>query len=859
MAKRSRRKSSAIWDMNERPYVKNPHEDIALDDEGVMFTSAEMPIFTDQNSALEEKVGVDSPIDAEQDVKLGNDIQGEALGSDVSKPDPAQDAKRGSDSLHVPRNNLPEHSSSEGYEKGGQMNLDMGAAPNEDNEYRAEKVSEEDAEVENVDSSVSKPEPAQDTQGSDELSHVPSDALQEESSLAGYEEHDQTDFGADLASGKGSEYSTVKDGEQAVQGDGLGSDESRAGPAQEVWGDGDLPHVPPDDLQENSSFSGYEADDQIDLSMDLAPEGSMGYRSVANSEKSSEQDAGDQNAHKVGEEQLSQNIDSDENERIKELINALISETLKSRGVSPEVISDIKERVDRLHNEELPRFAAELKELISRNQGSFGLQGGVASHVGGESVAGGGAALVNGIASLLGGSASLVGRVGDSIGTSLYNLSRFGSAPEGSGRGMESLRAGGGAFMQGTASLVGGTASLIGSAGKAAFGWASHAVDHWKNQAASSTPTAQTQPVAPGATQNAPAHAGGQGASTGTRPVTPAGANAGAGGQVQPPGTATFSGVQAPPGVPVGVASPVPGVSTLLHDMSKVRERYERLAKENAPSEKEIRNKIGTRATDLGLTESQVIQEMKAGGKAEDLLGEYSEMVNGDQDLRLRRQMMQDSLRLWVNGKADAIEQLENESVSEAADLDQFNEEQREFSAVTSKSMPVRDDAYCDSYVVDAPGPDAQAIMNGSGYMGQYPDAYEAIRDMTFAEMDYQNVLETVKGAKPVHDKDLLIKDGDGALNRWMVNYERGVEAVKKARSELGNSEELEGMDKFLDKSSDKMKKLVSEMPQADNEKSHAESLRQFLEQIKRLIESLKRLFRKGSDKENDQSVEPAI
>ena len=92
-----------------------------------------------------------------------------------------------------------------------------------------------------------------------------------------------------------------------------------------------------------------------------------------------------------------------------------------------------------------------------------------------------------------------------------------------------------------------------------------------------------------------------------------------------------------------------------------------------------------------------------------------------------------------------------------------------------------------------------------------------------------------------------------------MVNYERGVEAVKKARSELGNSEELEGMDKFLDKSSDKMKNLVSEMPQADNEKSHAESLRQFLEQIKRLIESLKRLFRKGSDKEADQSVEPAI
>jgi len=411
MAKRSRRKSSAIWDMNERPYVKNPHEDIGLDDEGVMFTSAEMPIFTDQNSALEEKVGVDSPIDAEQDVKLGNDIQGEALGSDVSKPDPAQDAKRGSDSLHVPRNNFPEHSSSEGYEKGGQMNLDMGAAPNEGNEYRAEKVSEEDAEVENVDSSVSKPEPALDTQGSDELSHVPSDALREESSLAGYEEHDQTDFGADLASGKGSEYSTVKDGEQAVQGDGLGSDESRAGPTQEVWGDGDLPHVPPDDLQENSSFSGYEADDQIDLSMDLAPENSVGYRSVEESEKSSEQDAGDQNAHEVGEEQLSQNIDSDENERIKELIKALISETLKSRGVSPEVISDIKERVGRLHNEELPRFAAELKELISRNQvSSFGLQGGGASHVGGESVAGGGAALVNGIASLLGGSASLVGR-----------------------------------------------------------------------------------------------------------------------------------------------------------------------------------------------------------------------------------------------------------------------------------------------------------------------------------------------------------------------------------------------------------------------------------------------------------------
>ena len=580
--------------MNERPYVKNPHEDIGLEDEGVMFTSAEMPIFTDQDSALEEKVGVDSRLDAEPDVKRGNDIQGEALVSDASKPDPAQNAKRGSESPHVPRNNLPEHSSSEGHKKGGQMNLDMDPAPNEDNEYRAEKVSEEDAEVENVDSSVSKPEPAQDTQGSDELSHVPSDALQEESSLAGYEEHDQTDFGADLASGKGSEYSTVKDGEQAVQGDGLGSDESRAGPAQEVWGDGDLPHVPPDDLQKNSSFSGYEADDQIDLSMDLAPEGSMGYRSVANSEKSSEQDAGDQNTHEVGEEQLSQNIDSDENERIKELIKALISETLKSRGVSPEVISDIKERVDRLHNEELPRFAAELKELISRNQGSFGLQGGVASHVGGESVAGGGAALVNGIASLLGGSASLVGQVGNSIGTSLHNLSRFGSAPEGSGRGMESLRAGGGAFMQGTASLVGGTASLIGSAGKAAFGWASHAVDHWKNQAASSTPTAQTQPVAPGATQNAPAHAGGQGASPGTRPVTPAGANAGAGGQVQPPGTATISGVQAPPGVPVGVASPVPGVSKLLHDMSTVRERYERLAKENAPSEKEIRKNRNT-------------------------------------------------------------------------------------------------------------------------------------------------------------------------------------------------------------------------------------------------------------------------
>ena len=775
--------------MNERPYVKNPHEDIGLDDEGVMFTSAEMPIFTNQDSALEEKVGVDSPTDSEQDVKLGNDIQGEAPGSDVSKPDPAQDAKKGSDSLHVPRNNLPEHSSSEGYEKGGQMNLDMDAAPNEDNEYRAGKVSEEDAEVESVDSSASKPEPVQDTQGSDELSHVPSDTLQEE-----------------------------------------------------------------------SSRSEYEEDDQTDLSMDIAPENSVGDRPVAETDKSSDQDGVDQNAHEVGAEHLSQNIDSDENERLKELIKALISETLKSRGVSPEVISDIKERVDCLHNEELPRFAAELKELISRNQvSSFGLQGGGASHVGGESVAGGGAALVNGIASLLGGSASLVGRVGDSIGTSLYNLSRFGSAPEGSGRGMESLRAGGGAFMQGTASLVGGTASLIGSAGKAAFGWASHAVDHWKNQAASSTPTAQTQPGAPGATQNAPAHAGGQGASPGTRPVTPAGANAGAGGQVQPPGTATFSGVQAPPGVPVGVASPVPGVSTLLHDMSKVRERYERLAKENAPSEKEIRNKIGTRATDLGLTESQVIQEMKAGGKAEDLLGEYSEMVNGNQDLRLRRQMMQDSLRLWVNGKADAIEQLENESVSEAADLDQFNEEQREFSAVTSKSMPVRDDAYCDSYVVDAPGPDGQAIMNGSGYMGQYPDAYEAIRDMTFAEMDYENIIENIKGAKTVQDKDLSRKEGDEALSRWMINYGKGIEAVKKARRELGGSEELEGMDEFLDKSSDKMKNLVSEMPQADNEKSHAESLRQFLEQIKRLIESLKRLFRKGSDKENDQSAEPAI
>ena len=143
--------------------------------------------------------------------------------------------------------------------------------------------------------------------------------------------------------------------------------------------------------------------------------------------------------------------------------------------------------------------------------------------------------------------------------------------------------------------------------------------------------------------------------------------------------------------------------------------------------------------------------------------------------------------------------------------------------------------------------------------MGQYPDAYEAIRDMTFAEMDYENIIENIKGAKTVQDKDLSRKEGDEALSRWMINYGKGIEAVKKARRELGGSEELEGMDEFLDKSSDKMKNLVSEMPQADNEKSHAESLRQFLEQIKRLIESLKRLFRKGSDKENDQSAEPAI
>ena len=501
----------------------------------------------------------------------------------------------------------------------------------------------------------------------------------------------------------------------------------------------------------------------------------------------------------------------------------------------------------------------------------------------GEHLAAGGLSVLDGTAALIGGAAATVGAVGKGIGAPFVKLGQKISGAHDS-QSPNSLQVGGEALKEGAISLMGGTASLIGGAGKLAGGsmsWANTTLRNIVQRMAASRNAKmqmaqQTPGVAPAQTLGVNANVGGSAntlagqAQAGTatpgsapssaasnasatsnasqqpRGVAAAGpAAAAAGGGPGPVNATTFTS-SASGGIAAGQQqAPAAGASTVnvsaaqnIANAAAYRARYESLQAANVAATAGLQQKISKRGQDLGLTSEEIIAEMRDGRKAEDLMGEFSEQVNADAELRLRRQMMNDAM-------AGAVAEFNGIKGAAWAQDDQgaftdLKEEWMNWKKATAGVMPTRDDAMTDADRVEDTLESAP-----DGYNGKNVKSYEAVRDTKFAEIDYERSIERMMAATDEPSRDRARKEADVALDGWINSHEKALHSIDEDFAQNGDSAELSALASMNEQTSKKMSELAENMPAQENEASHAERIRQLLEKLKEIINAIKRLFGK--------------
>jgi hypothetical protein len=241
---------------------------------------------------------------------------------------------------------------------------------------------------------------------------------------------------------------------------------------------------------------------------------------------------------------------------------------------------------------------------------------------------------------------------------------------------------------------------------------------------------------------------------------------------------------------------------------------------------------------------------MRTGGKAEHLLGEYSDMVDAKPAYRLNRKIQDQILSGFAEGDASFSERhLAPLSMGPEDRSRYLSTEQRrndEMSSIMEK--PVRDsqdnpaDAF-DSAMPISTGA-AGAIRETTRYDGEHPEIFGAIRDAKLQKIEYQESLLALHRATTPEEAQRAREMADSALDKWIPGHESIMKKIAEEEGRGHGTEELKDLRQYQERGAEKMLSMAKQVPAKEGEASHETRMKEMAERIKNAIESIMNLLR---------------
>ena len=304
-----------------------------------------------------------------------------------------------------------------------------------------------------------------------------------------------------------------------------------------------------------------------------------------------------------------------------------------------------------------------------------------------------------------------------------------------------------------------------------------------------------------------------------------------------------------------------------VEQMRRMNRAYASLADENRQYEDRFRSRLGDFAASQGMTVEEAIREMRTGGRAEHLLGEYSDMVDAKPEYRLNRKIQDLILSGFAEGDASFSEQhLAPLSMGPEDRSRYLSTEQRrndEMSSIMEKAksrLPVRDSQDNPADAFDSATPistgTAGAIREATRYDGEHPEIFCAIRDAKLQQIEYQESLLAMNRATTPEEAQHAREMADSALDKWIPNHESIMKRIAEEDGRGHGTEELKDLRQYQERGAEKMLSMAKQVPAKEGEASHETRMKEMAERIKNAIESIMNLLR-GRAQESGNTPSP--
>ena len=304
-----------------------------------------------------------------------------------------------------------------------------------------------------------------------------------------------------------------------------------------------------------------------------------------------------------------------------------------------------------------------------------------------------------------------------------------------------------------------------------------------------------------------------------------------------------------------------------VEQMRRMNRAYASLADENRQYEDRFRSRLGDFAASQDMTLVEAIREMRTGGRAEHLLGEYSDMVDAKPEYRLNRKIQDLILSGFAEGDASFSEQhLAPLSMGPEDRSRYLSTEQRrndEMSSIMEKAksrLPVRDSQDNPADAFDSATPistgTAGAIREATRYDGEHPEIFSAIRDAKLQQIEYQESLLAMNRATTPEEAQHAREMADSALDKWIPNHESIMKRIAEEDGRGHGTEELKDLRQYQERGAEKMLSMAKQVPAKEGEASHETRMKEMAERIKKAIENIMSLLR-GRTHESGNTPSP--
>lgn len=327
---------------------------------------------------------------------------------------------------------------------------------------------------------------------------------------------------------------------------------------------------------------------------------------------------------------------------------------------------------------------------------------------------------------------------------------------------------------------------------------------------------------------------------------------------------ATPGDVYRSPLVPSGSGDALERASENVENMARMNRAYASLADENRRYEGRFRARLAEFAASHGMSTEEARAEMRTGGRAEHLLGEYSDMVDASPELGINRKIQDQILSGFADNDASFSEQrlapiaMNPEDRKHYLSVEQRrNDEVSSIMEMSGLRLPVRSGQDNPADAFDRTSPlsveDARSIRSATHYDGEHPEVFEAIREAKLQQIEYQESALALNMARTPEEAQRARERADRALAQWIPQHESVMKKIAEEEGRGHGTEALGELKRYQEKGAESMQAMASQMPGKEGEQSHAERLKAMMERIRKAVENIMNLLR-GRFTDHDES-----